>query len=226
MAIRVLLADDHALVRQGLRRLLETEPEISVVGEASTGVEAEAMATSLAPDVILMDLQMPEKNGVEAIEGITAAHPGIGVVVLTMHDADEHLRAALQAGARGYLLKTATAREVVNAVQAVHEGKSLLDPEMTTRMLAQFRRMNKNEEEDAPTLSEKELAVLRLLAAGQSNKQIARSLKYSESTVKNRLSVIFEKLEVQDRTQAVIRGVKLGLLKLDTEQAERHIPRL
>lgn len=218
MAIRVLLADDHALLRQGLRRLLETEPEISIVGEAGNGLEAEELASSLRPDVILMDLQMPERDGAEATENIAGKYPEIGVVMLTMHDEDEALRTALQAGARGYLLKTAGAREVVAAVKAVHEGKSLLDPQMTARMLAQFRRMQQAPvEEETPGLTEKELVVLRHLARGESNKQIARSLKYSESTVKNRLSVIFEKLGVVDRTQAVIRGMQLGLLNLETE---------
>lgn len=220
MPIRVLLVDDHALMRQGLRRLLETEPELSVVGEASTGLEAETMADSLHPDVVLMDIQMPVKSGTDAIQSITARHPQMGIVVLTQHDADEHLTAALQAGARGYLLKTASAREVVAAVQAVHEGKSLLDPQMTARLLQHVRKVNRPEEPAGPQLTEKELAVLRLLAQGHSNKEIARTLQYSESTVKNRLSIVFEKLGVQDRTQAVIRGVRLGLLTLEAAPAE------
>ncbi len=219
MAIRVLLADDHALLRQGLRRLLETETDIAIVGEAGDGVEAEEMAATLLPDVVVMDLEMPRKDGVAATDAIATRFPDMGVVVLTMHETDDQLRAALQAGARGYVLKTAGAREVVAAVRAVHEGKSLLDPQMTARMLVQFRRMQQSPAPDGePSLTPKELQVLHHLAQGQSNKQIARALKYSESTVKNRLSVIFEKLGVADRTQAVIRGMQMGILKLETEE--------
>ncbi len=225
MPIRVLLADDHVLLRQGLRRLFEAEKDIAVTGEAATADEAEELAEQLQPDVILMDLEMPGRSGVAAIEAIMQKRPEVGIVVLTMHDADEHLRDALQAGARGYLLKTATAREVVAAVRAVAAGTSLLDAQVTARVLNQFRRLNqRGRADDLPALTEKELSVLRLLAAGKSNKQIAQSLTYSESTVKNRLSVIFEKLGAEDRTQAVIKGVQLGILEIKEAAPTRERP--
>ena len=218
MTIRVLLADDHLLFRQGLRKLLEADPDISIAGEANNGQEAMEMSEAMRPDVILMDLQMPVLGGTPAIEAILSKQPEVGIIVLTMLDTDDYLQNALIAGARGYLLKTASSREVAQAVRAVYRGGSLLGPQMTAKMLAQFRRLSQQGPREVDHgLSEKELAVLRLLASGQSNKEIARTLKYSESTVKNRLSVIFEKLGVQDRTQAVIHAVQTGLLKLDGE---------
>lgn len=216
MPIRVLLADDHRLFRQGLRKLLETEPDIAIVGEADTGSEAIEMAGTLRPDVILMDINMPGASGPAATEAILHDHPEMGVVVLTMFDQDEHLHAALNAGARGYLLKTASSREVTDAVRAVAGGASLLDPVMTAKMLAHYRRMaGGGGAPGGAVLTQKEIAVLRLLAAGHSNKEIARQLSYSESTVKNRLSVVFEKIGVQDRTQAVIYAMQQGILTID-----------
>lgn len=216
MPIRVLLADDHKLFRQGLRKLLEVEPDIAMVGEADTGSEAIEMAGALRPDVILMDINMPGASGPAATEAILRDHPEMGVVVLTMFDQDEHLHAALNAGARGYLLKTASSREVIDAVRAVAGGASLLDPVMTAKMLAQYRRMaGGGGAPGGAVLTEKEIAVLRLLAAGHSNKEIARQLSYSESTVKNRLSVVFEKIGVQDRTQAVIYAMQQGIINVD-----------
>lgn len=215
MTIRVLLADDHTLFRQGLRKLLEGEQDLALVGEAATGDEAVALAEKLKPDVVLMDIGMPGLSGSLATEMILQQQPQIGIIVLTMYDGDEHLQAAIQVGARGYLLKTASSREVAAAVRAVHSGASSLDPVMTAKMLNQYRRISRGgAPEDGPGLTDKELAVLRLLAAGRSNKEIARELNYSESTVKNRLSVIFEKIGVQDRTQAVLYALQKGILSL------------
>lgn len=217
MAIRVLIADDHSLFRQGLRKLLEMEEDISVVGEASDGNQAEELAAKLQPDVILMDIKMPVKNGSAAAEAILKEQPDIGIVILTMYDEDEHLQRALKAGARSYLLKTANSRDVIAAVRAVHSRQSMIDTNMTAKLVDQVRRMNEGAHSDGPGLTEKETAVLKLLGTGFSNKQIARELNYSESTVKNRLSIIFEKIGVQDRTQAAIFAVRTGLLKLDED---------
>ena len=217
MAIRVLIADDHSLFRQGLRKLLEMEEDISVVGEANDGIQAEELAAKLQPDVILMDIKMPVKNGSAAAEAILKERPEIGIVILTMYDGEEHLQKALKAGARSYLLKTANSRDVIAAVRAVHSGQSMIDTNMTAKLVDQVRRMNEGSPSDGPGLTEKETAVLKLLGTGFSNKQIARELNYSESTVKNRLSIIFEKIGVQDRTQAAIFAVRTGLLKLDED---------
>lgn len=222
MPIRVLLVDDHALLRQGLRRLLDNEPEISVVGEAGSADEAEQLTETIMPEVILMDLQMAGRSGAEAADTILRAHPEIGIIILTMHDSDEHLQKALDSGVRGYLLKTAGIGEVVNAVKAVHEGKSVIDPSMTAQMLVQYRKLSqKGPANDSTALTVREVEVLTLLSKGLSNKEIATSLSYSESTVKNRLSIIFDKMGVQDRTQAVIQAMKIGVLKLDAPQQTR-----
>ena len=170
----------------------------------SDGNQAEELAAKLQPDVILMDIKMPVKNGSAAAEAILKEQPDIGIVILTMYDEDEHLQRALKAGARSYLLKTANSRDVIAAVRAVHSGQSMIDTNMTAKLVDQVRRMNEGAHSDGPGLTEKETAVLKLLGTGFSNKQIARELNYSESTVKNRLSIIFEKIGVQDRTQAAI----------------------
>jgi len=222
MPIRVLLADDHSLFRQGLRKLLELEDEIFIVGEASDGREVVALAQELQPDVILMDIKMPFTDGATAAETVLKDNPNTGVITLTMYDDEAHLQAALQAGVRGYLLKTTDSREVAAAIRAVAQGASLIDPAMTTKMLSQYRRLSQGgAREGGPWLTEKENAVLRLLGGGYSNKEIARELSYSESTVKNRLSVIFEKIGVQDRTQAAIYALTQGLLQSEEEPAPR-----
>ncbi len=222
MSIRVLLADDHSLFRQGLRKLLELEDGIFIVGEASDGREVVELAQELQPDVILMDIKMPFTDGATAAETILKDRPQTGIITLTMYDDDGHLQAALQAGVRGYLLKTTDSREVAAAIRAVAQGASLIDPVMTTKMLSQYRRLSQGgPREGGPWLTEKENAVLRLLGGGYSNKEIARELSYSESTVKNRLSVIFEKIGVQDRTQAAIYALTQGLLQSDEEPAAR-----
>ncbi len=214
MRIKVLLADDHGLVREGLRKLLEIEPDIRVVGEASDGLEVLEMVDKLEPDVVLMDINMPVADGIAATREIVQRRPETGVIVLTMHKEDGHAVRAVQAGARGYLLKSAKAAELVSAIRAVHKGASLVDPMMMTKVLAEFRRMAEetSSQEGLAGLTETELGILRLLAAGASNKEIAKKMGLANSTVKNKLTVLFGKIDVVDRTQAAIFALKHGLV--------------
>ncbi|MCL5026450.1 MAG: response regulator transcription factor [Chloroflexi bacterium] len=214
MPIKVLLADDHGLVREGLRKLLEIEPDIRVVGEASDGLEVLKMVDELEPDVVLMDINMPVADGIAATREIARRRPETGVIVLTMHKEDGHVVRAIQAGARGYLLKNAKATELVSAIRAVDKGASLVDPMMMTKVLAEFRRMASESgvQDGLAGLSETELGILRLLAAGASNKEIAKRMGLANSTVKNKLTVLFGKIDVVDRTQAAIFALKRGLI--------------
>lgn len=214
MPIKVLLADDHGLFREGLRKLIEIEPDIRVVGEASDGLEVLSMIDELEPDVVLMDINMPVADGIAATREIVRRRPNTGIIVLTMHKEDGHVVRAVQAGARGYLLKSAKAAEVVGAIRAVARGASLVDPMMMTKVLAEFRRIaaESGAQDGLAGLTETELGILRLLAAGASNKEIARKMGLANSTVKNKLTVLFGKIDVADRTQAAIFALKHGLV--------------
>jgi DNA-binding NarL/FixJ family response regulator len=211
--IRVVLADDHQLFRQGLRRLLEPEPDIQVVGEANDGQEVQRVVKELQPDVVLMDVSMAVVDGISATREISRQWPDVKVVVLSMHAEEEHLFQALQAGAAGYVLKTAKAEQVVAAVREAASGGAVIAPGLTNKILAEFRRMaSKLGPEDARgELTPVELRLLQLVASGLSNKEIATRLCFAESTVKNRLSVVFQKLGVADRTQAAIYAITQGL---------------
>lgn len=212
--IRVLLADDHALFRQGLRRLLETEPDIEVVGEASNGLEVQYQARETKPDVILMDVSMPTVDGVTATKRILEENQQIGVIILTMHQQDQTVFEAIRAGAQGYLLKDTLVDEVAKAVRTVHQGKSLIDPAMANRVLLEFRRLASRAETDkgCGNLSPREVEILRLLAAGLTNREIGARLFLSEKTVKNYLTLIFQKLQVNDRVQAAVYALQQGLV--------------
>ncbi|MDP2662424.1 MAG: response regulator transcription factor [Dehalococcoidia bacterium] len=214
MPISVLLADDHGLVREGLRKLLEIEPDIRVVGEASDGLEALKMVDELAPDVVVMDISMPVADGIAATREIVRRRPETRVIILTMHKEDGHAVRAIQAGARGYLLKNTRATEVLSAIRAVHNGASLVDPIMMTKVLAEFRRIraDSGSQDGLAGLTETELGILRLLAAGASNKEIAQKMGLANSTVKNKLTVLFSKLDVADRTQAAVFALRQGLV--------------
>ena len=212
--IRVALADDHTLFRQGLRQLLELEPDMEVVGEAVNGVEAIELARRTRPDVFLVDINMPIVDGVSATREIMREDPSIGVVVLTMYPEDGYVIRAITAGARGYLLKDADSARVVDAVRTVAAGHSQLDPGMTTKLLQEFRRIAQQPGQDNSMggLTPREIDLLRLIASGRSNKEIAHELNLAESTVKNKLSVLFQKLDAKDRTQAAIYATSHGLL--------------
>jgi NarL family two-component system response regulator LiaR len=212
--IRVLVADDHAIVRKGIRALLATEPELEVVGEAKDGREAVAEAERLRPDVILMDLVMPEMDGIEAIRRITARDPEARILVLTSFAADDKLFPAIKAGASGYLLKDSDPKDLVGAIRQVYRGESSLHPTIARKLLQELSQPP--ERGPAPeSLTERELEVLRLVAQGRSNRQIAEQLVISEATVRTHVSNILGKLHLASRTQAALYALQAGLASLD-----------
>jgi DNA-binding NarL/FixJ family response regulator len=204
--IRVLVVDDHPVVRDGLRGVLDAEPDMEVVGEAAHGAEALARIPDAAPDVVLMDLRMPVMGGVEAIAALRRAAPGVRVLVLTTFDTDRDVLPAIEAGATGYLLKDTPRDELLRAVRAAHRGEAVLSPAVAGRLMGQVRRPGQD------ALSAREIEVLRLVAAGSTNREAARALFISEATVKTHLLHVYAKLEVRDRASAVAAGYRLGLL--------------
>lgn len=208
--IRVLVADDHPVVRSGIVGLLANADGIEVVGEAATGAEAVERTRALLPDLVLMDLRMPELDGTEATLEITTELPDTRVLILTTYESDDHILGAIEAGASGYLLKAAPSDEIVAGVRAVVGGETVLAPSIAAALV---KRMRQAAEPQPPALSPRELDVLRLVAAGKSNPQIARELFIGEATVKTHLLHAFEKLGVSDRTQAVLRALDLGLIE-------------
>ena len=215
-AVRVLIADDQALFREALAILLEVQPEIEVVGEAGNGEQAVRLAAELRPDVVLMDLRMPVLDGIAATTRLRVEQPGVRVLALTTFDDDEDVFAALRAGAVGYLLKDVSSAKLVEALVAARRGESVLQPSVAAKLVARVARMP---HEEAPRrqplvvpLSERELDVVRLLADGRSNREIAGSLFLAEGTVKNLVTGVLSKLQVRDRTQAALRARSLGLL--------------
>jgi DNA-binding NarL/FixJ family response regulator len=211
--IRVLLADDHQLFREGLRRLLESERDMQVLGEASNGLDVQRMVEELHPDVVLMDVSMAIIDGISATREIVRQWPDVRVVILSMHAEEGHLFQALQAGAAGYVLKSAGADQVLTALRAAAMGGALIAPSLTGKVLTEFRRMasKMGVEDGLGQLSDVEMRLLQLIASGLSNKEIASRLCFAESTVKNRLSVLFQKIDVADRTQAAIYAITHGL---------------
>jgi two-component system, NarL family, response regulator LiaR len=210
--IRVLIADDHAVVRQGLRTFLDLQADINVVGEAADGEEALAVAAEHAPDVILLDLVMPRLDGIGALRRLRDAAPGARVIVLTSFGEDERLFTALRAGASGYLLKDVEPAELGDAIRRVHRGEGLLHPAVAARVM---RELSDEREPIREVLTERELDVLRLLAHGLSNKSIAYELVVSEKTVKTHVSNILAKLHLADRTQAALYAVRERLVDLE-----------
>jgi NarL family two-component system response regulator LiaR len=216
MAIRVLITDDHGVVRQGLRMFLSLDPELEVVGEAANGQEAVAMARELEPDVVLMDLLMPVMDGIGATEAIRAELPEVEVIALTSVLEDASVTGAVRAGAIGYLLKDTDAEELHRAIKAAAEGKVQLAPEAAAKLMREVRAP-----ESPEALTERETEVLKLLARGKANKQIADSLFVSEKTVKAHVSSILMKLGVQSRTQAALHAVRTGLVSTEELSDER-----
>ncbi len=211
--IKVLVVDDHPVVREGLAGMLGTQPDLEVVGEAADGEEAVQRVQELKPDVILMDLQMPTMDGAEAIQRIRAVDPNARVVVLTAYDTDERILSAVQAGAQGYLLKGAPRDELFQALRVVHSGGSLIQPVVASRLLQRVSSMMQPER-PGEQLTARELEVLQLMARGYRNKEIANELFITERTVKFHVGVILSKLDVSTRTEAVTKALQKGLVKL------------
>jgi DNA-binding NarL/FixJ family response regulator len=214
--IRLLVADDHALFREGLRALFSATPGIEIVGEAANGAETIALAGRLLPDVILMDINMPDMDGIQATRQILRAHPTIGVIMVTMLEEDASLFAAMRAGARGYVLKGAHHQELLQSVQAVASGQVLFGPSTANRIMGYFQDIETDlkpslPEETFPELTPRELEVLRLIAQGANNSLIAEQLVITDKTVRNHITSIFSKLQVADRAQAIIKARDAGL---------------
>lgn len=215
--IRVIIAEDHAVVREGTRQLLEREDDIEVAGEAPNGAEAVALVERVNPDVAIMDISMPVMGGIEATKRIKEARPGTAVLILTAYDDDQYVFALLGAGAAGYLLKDVPSAEVVRAVRAVHAGEPVLHPAIARKLLARFAAEGQVEQprEGGAPLTDRERDILRLAACGMSNSRIADRLAVSARTVQAHLTHIFDKLGVGSRTEAVIVGLRRGVLRLE-----------
>lgn len=213
--IRVLLTDDHAIVRKGVRALLATERDIQVVGEACNGAEAVAQAEALRPDVILMDLVMPKLDGIEATRQITTRLPGMHILVLTSFAADEKVFPAIKAGALGYLLKDSGPEELVDAIRRVNRGEPSLEPSIARKVLMELSHPPKQQPLTADPLTEREFDVLRLIAKGCSNKDIAMKLSVSDLTVRTHVSNILSKLHLASRTQAALYALQMGITSLE-----------
>lgn len=208
--IRVLLADDHHIVRAGIRSLLESADDIHVLAEAGDGEEAQSLIEKHKPDVAVLDIQMPKASGIEVTRWVRAHLPEVGVLILTAYDDDPYVMAVLQAGANGYVLKTAKTDDLIQAVRDVNEGRSALDPAVTKKLMSNL--FNRPEKTPVEPLTDRELDVLRLAAKGYTNKAIGVQLSISDRTVQGHLAHIFAKLQAASRTEAVMRGVSLGLI--------------
>ena len=216
--IRVIIVDDHALFRRGLQMVLEVEDDIDVVGEAGDGTEALAKAEETVPDVVLMDVRMPKRSGLEATRAIKEILPNTKILMLTISDEEADLYDAIKSGASGYLLKEISIEEVANAVRAVNAGQSLISPSMASKLLNEFASMVKRSDDragvPAPRLTDRELQVLKLVARGHNNRDIAKELFISENTVKNHVRNILEKLHLHSRMEAVVYAVRERLLDI------------
>ena len=217
--IKVLIVDDHRVVREGLSAILKSKDSIQVLGEAQDGQEAVEKARSLLPDVILMDVSMPKMTGVEATRIIKREFPHIGIIALTMYEEQQYIFDLVRGGATGYLLKDSDSDQIVKAIQSVYRGDSLIHPAVASKILAEFSLMTQKKGKKSGwvehDLTEREITVLRLVADGKTNKEIANNLDLSEKTVKNHVRNIFHKLQVYDRTQAAILAIRKGLIELD-----------
>jgi two-component system, NarL family, response regulator DegU len=214
VAIRLMLADDHRMLREGLRRSM-IDQGFDVVGEARDGEEAIRLAHELRPEVILMDVTMPEVDGVEATRQIRSDLPQIKVVMLTMHADQEVLTSAIRAGANGYLVKDCSTEEIASAVRMAVSGETALSPQLAASMLDEVRRLDRPSSEEDRIVTRREEEVLQLIADGCSTPEVAEKLYISQKTVKNHLASIYQKLDARDRTQAVLQAVRMGIVSLD-----------
>lgn len=217
-AIQILLADDHHVLRQGMAQVLDGQPDMAIVAQVGNGRDAIKAAQKFQPDIALLDINMPEMDGVQAARHIGDVSPDTGIIILTMYRRDEYVFEAIKAGASGYLLKEVELDELLAAIRAVAAGEAVIDPAIAGRLLAEFRRPQKSEETAEPDLAERDMEILGLLAQGLTNQAIADQLFISEKTVRNRLSLIFRKLHLENRTQAALYAMREGLAK--PEQAE------
>lgn len=217
--IRILIADDHRVVREGLAAILKSRNDMDVVGEAINGFEVIEKTKALKPDVILMDISMPQMNGVEATRAVRKISPEIGIVVLTMHDDDATIFELVRTGVHGYLLKDADSSEIVKAIQSIYKGESIIHPSIARKILGEFSQLGPEQVKKAPrqmyNLSGREVDVLRRVAKGKTNKEIASELHLSEKTIKNHVRNIFHKMGVYDRTEAAMKGVQEGIIDLE-----------
>ncbi|MCH7971330.1 MAG: response regulator transcription factor [Chloroflexi bacterium] len=211
---RILIVDDHTMVRDGLSAMLQRQPDFEVVGEAGDGRQGVEQAELLKPDLILMDLRMPEMDGVEAMRQIRERQPDINFLVLTTFDTDEYIFDAVEVGAKGFLLKDTSRDELFNAVRTVSKGNSYFQSDIGSRLADQFAALRKGGGQVTDALSEREREVLNLIAQGKANKEVATELSLSESTVKTHVSNIFSKLGVNDRTGAVTTAIQKGIIKI------------
>ncbi len=212
--IRVILADDHQVVRAGIRELLEGAGDVEVIGEAGDGEEAQSLIQKQVPDVAVLDIQMPKASGIEVTRWVRSHQPEVGVLILTAYDDDPYVMAVLQAGANGYVLKTARPEELIQAVRDVNEGRSALDPSITRKLMSNL--FKRPQEAAVEPLTDREHDVLRLAAKGYTNKAIGVQLAISDRTVQGHLAHIFAKLQATSRTEAVMRAVALGWISQDT----------
>ena len=214
--IRVLVVDDHALFRRGLQMVLEQEPDIEVVGEASDGAEAVTTAAETLPDIVLMDVRMPKRGGIDACTAIHETVPSAKIIMLTISDEEADLYDAIKAGAMGYLLKEISIEEVASAIRAVYGGQSLISPSMASKLLTEFASMIKKTDDrqqvPTPRLTDREMEVLKLVAKGLNNRDIAKQLFISENTVKNHIRNMLEKLQMKSRMEAAMFAVRSNLL--------------
>ena len=227
--IRILLADDQDIIRHGLTMIIELQPDMSVIGQATNGEEALRLARELKPDIVLMDIQMPKMNGIRATRAITSELPQTHVVILTTYDVDGYVFDGIRAGARGYLLKDTSSEKLQEVIRSVHRGESQIDPAIAGKVMDEFRRLSTTSpataskqprqinapDEIIEQLTEREMDVLRLIAEGLNNKDIAARLYLSEGTVRNYVSVIMGKMHANDRTQVVIKASRRKMVKLD-----------
>ncbi|MBW8009619.1 MAG: response regulator transcription factor [Chloroflexi bacterium] len=220
--IRVLLADDHTVLRQGIAQVLENQEDMEVVAHANNGNEAVELTRVHEPDVVLIDINMPEMDGVEATQIIKDEFPDIGVLILTMYQKDEHLVDAIKAGASGYLLKEVEMSVLVSSIRRVSSGEAVVDPAMVSSLLVELRgesEVTKSEYDD--NLSERDVDILRLLGQGMSNQEIAETLFLSEKTVRNRLSLVFKQLNLKNRTEAALYALRKGLVNETGDNGEK-----
>lgn len=216
--LTVLIADDHPLVREALHRALDVEEDMKVVAEASDGEEAVKLASELKPDVVVMDIVMPKVNGIEATRKIKEIAPDIAILILTAYDDDEYVLGLLDAGAAGYLLKSARGRDLAGAIRAIKSGESVLHPKIIAKLLKRAMVAPVEEHKTSEILSERESEVLRLVALGMSNKEIAEKLFLSERTIKAHLTNVFNKLNVASRSEAIVKGLQWGLVTLENTE--------